>query len=165
MTSPIGPTESVSQALGQQGTANSSATDATGSTNQLNQQTFLKLLVAQLQYQNPDSPTDPSAYLQQTATFTQVQSLQDMEKSMSTLLAAQQTTQANSMLGRTVTWTDSSGKTPVQYSGVVTSVSPDASGTTGPTLGVSVSGSAGTTSVALNSITTVTDTPTATTSA
>ena len=41
-------------------------------TNQLNQDTFLKLLVAQMKYQDPLSPTDSTQFLTQTAQFTTV---------------------------------------------------------------------------------------------
>ena len=47
-------------------------------TQQLDENTFLKLLVAQLKYQNPLQPTDPSTFMAQTAQFTQVEKLNQL---------------------------------------------------------------------------------------
>ena len=52
----------------------SSTADGLGS-NGVNADTFLQLLVAQLQYQNPDSPVDSTQFLAQTASFEEVQEL------------------------------------------------------------------------------------------
>ena len=47
--------------------------------NQLNENTFLTLLVAQLKYQDPMNPADSTQFLTQTAQFTEVETLQKME--------------------------------------------------------------------------------------
>ena len=65
----------------------SNGTAAVGSAakdgSKLDKDAFLKLMVAQLKYQNPMSPTDPSAMMAQTAQFTMVESLQAISQSQS----------------------------------------------------------------------------------
>jgi flagellar basal-body rod modification protein FlgD len=63
---------------------------------------FLKLLVAQLRYQNPMSPSDPSAMLQQTASFTQVETLQALARAQQQILGLQQTAMAADLIGKAV---------------------------------------------------------------
>ena len=86
----------------------SSATNLLGS-NGVNADTFLKLLVAQLQYQNPDNPVDSTQFLSQTASFEEVQELGSLQTSLSSLVTSQQAGAATSMLGQQVTGTDQSG--------------------------------------------------------
>ena len=62
---------------------------ATPDTNQLNQDTFLKLLVAQMKYQDPLAPTDSTQFLTQTAQFTTVSTLQQIEKDQQAIAAHQ----------------------------------------------------------------------------
>ena len=64
---------------------------------------FLKLLTAEMQYQDPLEPTDNSQYVTQLASFTQIETLQTVKSSMESL-------QANSMVGKVVSLT-SDGKT------------------------------------------------------
>jgi flagellar basal-body rod modification protein FlgD len=81
-----------------------SSTDSTGSTNQINQDTFLKLLVAQMKYQNPLSPTDSTAFLTQTAQFTTVSTLQQIEQDQQAIQHTNQLLAASGMVGRGVTF-------------------------------------------------------------
>lgn len=69
---------------------------------QLDSNAFLKLLVAQLRYQNPMSPSDPSAMLGQTAQFTQVETLQALAKTQAQLATLSQTGMAAGLVGREV---------------------------------------------------------------
>ena len=85
------------------------ASNTTNSTNQLGTNTFLKLLVAQLKYQNPDSPADSSQFMAQTAQFSTVEKLTSMDQTMSSLLEGQQSLAAATMLGKQVTWAGGSG--------------------------------------------------------
>lgn len=94
------------------GTAAKSPTDAMGS------DTFLKLLVAQLKYQDPSKPADGTALLGQTAQFQMVEKLQQLSDQNTQLLSEQQASSAIALVGRTITYTDG-GKT---LSGVVGSV-------------------------------------------
>jgi flagellar basal-body rod modification protein FlgD len=82
-------------------------TDAGSSKSVGDQDTFLKLLVAQLKYQDPSKPADSTQFLAQTAQFTQVQKLGQIAD----MIKAQQLIGASSMVGRTVTYQDPSGAT------------------------------------------------------
>jgi flagellar basal-body rod modification protein FlgD len=99
-----------------------SASAASNSTNELkgvNADTFLQLLVSQLQNQNPDNPTDPTQFLSETADFEEVEQLTGLQTSMTSLVSSQQASAATSMLGQQVTGSDPSGN-PV--TGVVSGV-------------------------------------------
>lgn len=67
-------------------------------------QMFMKLLIAQLQNQDPSSPADPADFMQQISTLSNVESIQNLSKtieSMSTsLLSSQAALQASSMVGQ-----------------------------------------------------------------
>lgn len=116
MTSPIG--GSISNEFDVKTTptslyTNKTATDAGKSRSLADQDTFLKLLVAQLKYQDPTNPTDSTQFLAQTAQFTQVEKLGQIAQ----MLSAQQLIGASALVGRTVTYHDANG---VSQTGVVT---------------------------------------------
>ncbi|MBO3740616.1 flagellar hook assembly protein FlgD [Actinoplanes flavus] len=67
--------------------------------------TFMKLLVAQLKYQDPTKPTDSTAFMAQTAQFTQVEKLEDMVE----MLQSQRMIGASSLVGKTVNYMDEFG--------------------------------------------------------
>jgi flagellar basal-body rod modification protein FlgD len=79
--------------------------------------TFLKLLVAQLQYQDPSNPTDTSQFMSQTAQFTAVEKTTQLNDLTQKVLDAQLTQTGTSLVGKTVTFTDASG---TAQSGLVT---------------------------------------------
>jgi flagellar basal-body rod modification protein FlgD len=110
---------------------------------------FLKLLVAQLKYQDPSKPADSTAFLAQTAQFTQVQKLEELSANQQSTLTAQLMIGASNMIGRQVTYTGLDGKEAV---GVVTST----------TLGSSPTLKVGNTDVPLSSVTQVANVNTAT---
>ena len=60
-------------------------TQQTTNNNELGQNAFLKLMIAQLKDQDPTKPQDPSAFMSQLAQFSQVTSTQNMEASITTL--------------------------------------------------------------------------------
>ena len=74
--------------------------------------TFLKLLVAQLKYQDPSNPADSTQFLAQTAQFTQVEKLGDIAD----LLKSQRLTGVSGLVGHNVTYMDENG---AQQSGVI----------------------------------------------
>jgi flagellar basal-body rod modification protein FlgD len=92
--------------------------------------TFLKLLVAQMRYQDPMNPTDSSQFLAQSAQFTALEKMQDVADKTAQLFQAQISFGASGLIGKTVTWTDSDGAT---QSGSVHGVT---FGTDGPVLDV-----------------------------
>jgi flagellar basal-body rod modification protein FlgD len=96
---------------------------------ELGKDAFLKLLIAQLKYQDPSKPVDSSQFMAQTAAFTQVEKLQSMADDSSASLALQQGLAATSLVGRTVSYHDADG---VAQSGVVTSASFGGSGSAEP---------------------------------
>jgi flagellar basal-body rod modification protein FlgD len=74
--------------------------------------TFLKLLVAQLKYQDPSNPADPTQFMSQTAQFTQVEKLGDIAD----LMKSQRLTSASALVGHPVTYMDENG---AQLSGTI----------------------------------------------
>jgi len=89
-------------------------TDVGSSKNLGDQDTFLKLLVAQLKYQDPSNPADSTAFLAQTAQFTQVEKLGQI----ATMLQSQQLIGASGLVGKSVSYQDANG---ASQTGVVTS--------------------------------------------
>jgi flagellar basal-body rod modification protein FlgD len=67
--------------------------------------TFLKLMVAQLKYQDPSNPADSTQFLAQTAQFTQVEKLDNLVN----ILRSQQLVGASSLVGKSVTYMDETG--------------------------------------------------------
>ena len=110
MTDPIG-------ATGAYSTAN--ATTSVDRPDQFKNDTFLQLLVAQMRYQDPDNPASASDMMNQTAMFSQVQTLQQIAKQNTDMLALQRALQAGSLAGHAVSYTDTDGTT---KSGFVSSV-------------------------------------------
>lgn len=78
--------------------------------NGLGKDAFLKLLVAQLRYQDPMNPADGSEFMAQTAQFTMVEKLEE-------LTASQRESGATGLIGRQVTYVNSIGE---PATGVVT---------------------------------------------
>jgi len=99
-------------------------------TDQLDKDAFMRLLVAQLKYQNPLSPSDPNQFMAQTAQFTMVEKLEAMAADNARIRALGESTTATALLGRQITWLDASG---TEQTGVVTGT---AFGTAGATLTV-----------------------------
>jgi flagellar basal-body rod modification protein FlgD len=91
-------------------------------TQQLDENTFLKLLVAQLKYQNPLQPTDPAAFMAQTAQFTQVEKLNQLVTMAQTQQTSNQMLLSSSLVGKSVTYDDGNGAT---LHGVVSAVKLD----------------------------------------
>lgn len=139
------PSESATGAPGP-GTTGPGTTALTAA-DRLDQDTFLKLLVAQLQYQDPENPADATEFLSQTAQFATVEKLSTLTTTTQQLVHQAQAQTAASLVGQTVSWTDSSG---TARSGVVTAA------TLGGSPSVTVSG----TSVPVDSITSVAPQPT-----
>ncbi len=86
----------------------------------LGQNDFLKLMIAQLQAQNPLEPGNSNEYLNEVAQFTQVEQ-------MTNLASASELSDAVQLIGQTVTYDNAAG---VPTSGKVQSVQSTSTGTT-----------------------------------
>ena len=94
------------------GTTAGNTTISSSKTTDLGKDDFLKLLVTQLQSQDPLNPMDDKEFIAQMAQFTSLEQMQNMNTSM-------QMTQATSYIGKQVTWDNDQG---IQQTGVVTAV-------------------------------------------
>jgi flagellar basal-body rod modification protein FlgD len=115
-----------------------------------NSQLFLKLLVTQLANQDPSSPMDSAQMVSQTAQLASMEQMTSLNATSASTNQTQMQATATSMLGRTVSWSDSDG---VARSGTVSAVA--FSGTDSPKLTV------GSSTVSLSAVTGV-STPTST---
>jgi flagellar basal-body rod modification protein FlgD len=101
------------------------ATPGTSSTksglNSLSTTDFLNLFIKQLQNQDPLNPTSSNDFLTQTAQFSQVQGITQLNQNITQMLSLQQLTQGSDLIGKKVTYlaADGSGS----QSGVVSGVS------------------------------------------
>jgi flagellar basal-body rod modification protein FlgD len=134
--------------------ASSGSSAPTNPSTNMNDQDFLQLLVAQLKYQDPMSPTDDQSFIQEQAQFSTVEGITSLESTMTTMGQQQQLSSAVNLIGTQVDYTASDGSA---QSGLVSSVS-----NTGGTVALQI----GSANVALGSITKVqlpTSTPASTT--
>ena len=84
----------------------------------INMQDFLRILVAQLNYQDPLKPMDNEQFVSQLAQFTSLQQTQNLNDKMESLLTIQGAMQSVGLIGRTVDINGDSG----QVSGRVTAL-------------------------------------------
>jgi flagellar basal-body rod modification protein FlgD len=108
-----------------QTTATASQVNRTDTAGSLGQDAFLKLLVAQMQNQDPTSPQDSGQMMAQLASFSQVSQLQSVVSSQQAMALQQDFTGAVSLIGKSVTYTDAKGNS---QTGTVSSVKTDPSG-------------------------------------
>jgi flagellar basal-body rod modification protein FlgD len=111
-------------------TAGPTGTGSAGSTaaipgTQLTSQDFLDLLSAQLEYQDPLSPTSSSQLMSQTTSLESLEELTSLTSDVSVLLRSSQANQATALIGKTVTGSAPDGST---VTGVVTGVDYASSG-------------------------------------
>lgn len=99
-----GANQNIFQQINRQNESRSSNASTTKS-NQDND-LFVRLMIAQLQNQDPTSPADTSSFTQQIATFSQVESVNNLtrtiESTNQSLLSSQAALQASSLVGRSV---------------------------------------------------------------
>ncbi|AYN94989.1 flagellar hook assembly protein FlgD [Pseudomonas sp. LTJR-52] len=104
-TNNAGVAASALTSLTSSGSSTSSTTSSDSSTSALGKDDFLKLLVTQLNNQNPLDPQDNSAFVAQLAQFSSVESLQNLNSTVSGLATnyqSSQALQASSLVGRSV---------------------------------------------------------------
>ncbi|MEO8694903.1 MAG: flagellar hook capping FlgD N-terminal domain-containing protein, partial [Acidimicrobiales bacterium] len=86
------------------------------SRSEMDKDTFLKLLVAQLRYQDPTKPMDGAQFVAESAQFTTVEVLQKLQESQAQLLSFQSTLLSSGLIGKTVTAASADGR---EITGVV----------------------------------------------
>ncbi len=84
------------------GSATSSASTAANKSQELDKADFLKLLVAQLRYQDPMKPMEDKEFIAQMAQFNSLEEMRALNKSFAAMSDFSQLTQASSLLGKTV---------------------------------------------------------------
>lgn len=106
--------------------SNVASTTSTTSNDSMGKEQFLQLLVTQMQYQDPLSPQDNTAYVAQLAQFSSLEQMENLNATATTLNGTTDAinssllvAQASNFIGKNVTWIDSN-KT--LQSGAVTSV-------------------------------------------
>ena len=119
---------------------------ATPANASLGQSDFLKILMTQLQFQDPMKPMDNQAFMAQMAQFSTLSLTQQQNDKTDTLLTLQAATQAIGLIGKQVEVTTSSG----QQIGSVTAIRFQSDGT--PQLSVLTSAGAALTNVSLSQI-------------
>ena len=80
---------------------------------------FLKLLVAQLQHQDPMNPTDNTEFMAQMTSYSTLEQVTNMAKSNAEMAATLGMQQSLGLIGRTVTYVDEGG---ASHTGVVEKV-------------------------------------------
>jgi flagellar basal-body rod modification protein FlgD len=91
----------------------------------MGEDTFLKLLMAQMTHQDPLQPTDSAQMLSQLAQFANVEGINKLNKQTTALGLGQDFAGSVAMIGKTVTWLDDKGAI---HTGVVDAVKPSPSG-------------------------------------
>ncbi len=116
------------------GTSSSSSAQASGGAGgTLDYNEFLQLLVAQLKNQDPTSPTDPTQFVSQLASFSGVEQQVNTNSILNSLLTQTDIAQAPSLVGQTVT-SSTNGVSGQVASVQITSSGPQAVLTNGQTL-------------------------------
>ena len=108
-------------------TDKSSSTGSPNSTasNSVDYNTFLQLLVAEMKNQDPTNPMDTAQYMSQFAQLSTVEQAMQTNSKLDALLSSQSLSQANGLIGKTVSFTDSTG---ASFSGKVVSVAINSDG-------------------------------------
>ncbi len=91
---------------GTTGTSTKSSTSSLTGSSSLGKDSFLQLLVTQMQNQNPLDPQDNSEFVAQLAQFSSLETMQNLSTSVdsiSTMYQSSQALQASSLVGRSVT--------------------------------------------------------------
>ena len=94
-------------------TSQTSGTAAVNPSSQLGKDDFLKLLVAQLQNQDPTNPTDSSTWMAQLAQYSSLEQETNVAGSVGKLVASSSVTQGVELIGKRLTWTRNDGTTGV----------------------------------------------------
>ncbi|MHB0769425.1 flagellar hook assembly protein FlgD [Bradyrhizobium sp. 5.13L] len=105
--------------------SSSNSSSSTTSSGSVDYNTFLQLLIAEMKNQDPTNPMDTSEYMSQFAQLSTVEQAMQTNSKLDALLSSQSLSQANGLIGKTVSFTDSTG---ASFSGKVVSVSINSDG-------------------------------------
>jgi len=107
--------------------SDSFSSSQTATAQPLDKNAFMKLLVSQLQNQDPMSPVANEDFVAQLATFSSLEQLEGLNQNMVTSIALNQSnavlsqlTQSSALIGKSVSWEDYA--TGTEHSGTVESV-------------------------------------------
>jgi flagellar basal-body rod modification protein FlgD len=100
-------------------TSSTTGTTGTGATSSppqnpaavLGKDDFLKLMVAQLQYQDPLKPSDQSQFMSQMAQFSTVEGINNMQSTLESMSQSNTLSQGVSLIGKDVTYLAADGTT------------------------------------------------------
>lgn len=106
-------------AVGSSSQTSSTSGSSSAGLNGLTADDFLKLLITQLQNQDPTSPMDSDQLLNQVSQMRALQSNIQLSSSLDSLTLSQQLTSATALIGKNVTGTDSNNQ---RVTGAVESV-------------------------------------------
>ena len=81
----------------------------TATNNELGKDAFLKLLIAELSNQDPTNPVEDREFISQMATFSELEQMQNMNKTMESMAEANKFS-AVSYIGKAVAFTNDEGK-------------------------------------------------------
>jgi len=118
MTDPISATSATSAATAATGLYEPAATSTPSQT--MDSSMFLKLLVTQLQNQDPSSPMDTDQMISQTTQLAMMEQLTTLSSTQTEGFALQMRAAAADLIGKQVSYTDSTG---AAVTGTVSSVS------------------------------------------
>jgi flagellar basal-body rod modification protein FlgD len=120
--SPTGATAMTTAANGSSATSSQQAqAAATAAAPNVNYNQFLQLLLTEMKNQDPTQPMDPTTSISQIATFSQVEQQIQTNSKLDAMLTSSALSQADSVIGRTVTSAD--GKLHGQIASVTVSSS------------------------------------------
>lgn len=91
---------------------------STAPSSKLDKSAFLKLLVTQMQSQDPLAPGDSTQYVSQLAQFSSLEQMQNLNENLVGMAALQQNnallsqlTQSSALIGKSIQWMDDAGTT------------------------------------------------------
>lgn len=120
----VSTTSSVSPVLASLNSGTAQGSPSPG--NSLGQADFLKLLMAQMQHQDPMSPMSGTDFTAQLAQFSSLQGIQQLNTNISSMLLLQGLTQGANLIGKNVTYAKPGSNATAH--GAVSSVSMDGTG-------------------------------------
>ena len=106
-------------------TSSTTGSSSTTSSNSVDYNTFLQLLIAEMKNQDPTNPMDTSQYMSQIAQLSTVEQATLTNSKLDSLLSSQALTQADGLIGRNVSFTDTTG---AAVTGKIASVSINSDG-------------------------------------